>query len=680
MRRCGRISESRSQAMSGFELNMSGGGADSAPGPLSIPAMLTQVAAAILIAAAAVHPGDDFFAFANSEWLEATEVPAGSKRWTARNEINDLTRQQVERLVDGTASAPPGSEARKVADFRAAWLNESAIDARGIAPLRPMLERIDGVQDKTALVQLLGSGMRADVDPINWGVYDSASLLGLSVEAGNRGEETYVAFLLQGGLGLPSRVYLDSSGFMQEARARYQAHIARVFDLVGLDRTAQRAAAVMALETDIARSHATPEASGDDRNANNLWTREDLDRRAPGMDWSVFFMAAGLSKQQDFVVWQPGAIEGAAKLIDAVPLETWKDYLRFRAIDVDAELLPRAFARPAAPDSPQATRAERATQMTHTAMSGLIGKLYAEQHFPAAQKERVRKIAKNVIAAFRERVGNVPWLTPESRKQALAKLDVVYFGVGYPEKWPDYSSVSIDAADAWGNQQRLARWNYQNALAKIGQRADHTEWWMPPHQSGAILLFQQNAYNLAAALLQPPKFDAAASDAAMYGAIGAIVGHEVSHFVDTLGADYDARGAKLRWWTAQDLAQYESATGPLVRQFESYEPLPGVRVDGKRTLVENTADLAGLSAAFDAYRRDLGAKREQDREFFIGFARSWRAKYRDEGLRDLLAKDGHAPENCRIATVRNLDAWYEAFDVRPGHRLYLEPKQRVRVW
>jgi putative endopeptidase len=694
MRRRSSISESTLLAMSIFEPKMSGRRDHRARRPLSIEAMLARIALTALCVAtleagvsATVHPGDDFFAFANGAWLDTTAIPAGSPRWTARNEINTLARAQVDRIVEESAAAPRGSEARKVAAFRAAWLDENAIDARGMAPLRPMLERIGGVRDKAALTRLLGSGMRADVDPINWGLYDSASLLGLAVESGNHGETDYVAFLLQGGLGLPGRDhYLDSSDFMQEARVRYQAHIARVFDLVGLDRTAQRAAAVMALETAIARSHATSVASGDDRNAANLWSREDFARRAPGMDWEAFFTAAGLSEQRTFVVWQPGAVEGAAKLVATVTLDTWKDYLRLRVIDVDAEVLPRAFARPASPESAQPPRAQRAMQVTQTAMSGVIGRLYAEKHFPAAQKERVRAIAQNVIAAFRERVEKVSWLTPESRRQALAKLDVVYFGVGYPERWPDYSSLVIDPADAWGNRQRLAQWSYRQALSKIGQRADHTDWWLPPQQPGAILLFQQNAYNFAAALLQPPKYDPTASDAAMYGAIGAIVGHEVSHFVDTLGADYDARGAKVHWWTAQDVAQYEIVTEPLVQQFEGYQPLPGVRVDGKRTRVENVADLAGLSAAFDAYRRALGSDdgtqlvHQRDREFFIAFARAWRAKYRDEGLRDLLEKDGHAPESLRVATVRNLDAWYEAFGVLPRHRLYLDPRLRVRIW
>lgn len=658
------------------------------------------LAAALLCAAAAiapakavaeggvdesVHPGDDFFAYANGAWLKATEIPAGIARWTARNEISDLTRRQVAQLIDDAAAAPAESDARKVADFRAAYLNESAIEASGLTPLKPMLDRIDALRDKTALTRLLGSELRADVDPLNWGVHDSAHLLGLSVEHGNHGERNYVAFLTQGGLSLVERQhYLDSSPDALAIRARHQSRIARVLDLAGFDRAAQRAEAALALETAIAQSHATREASSDERNADNLWTRADFARRAPGMDWSVFFAAAGLSKQDSFVVWQPTAIEGAAKLVASHSLAAWQDYLRFRTIDLFAEALPRGFSEhPPVP----VPRAQRALEVTQQAMSGAIGRVYAERHFPADQKARVQAIAGNVIAAFRLRVDGVSWLSAAGKVQALAKLRVLYFGVGYPEAWPNYSTLVVTPVDAVGNLRRVADWNYRDALARVGQRADRTDWSMAPQNSGAVLLFHRNAYNFSAALLQPPKFDPAASDAANYGAIGAIIGHEVSHFVDTLGADYDDAGRKIRWWTAADMANYQVAVEPLVRQFASYRPFPDLAVDGTKTLVENVADLAGLAAAFDAHRGALGAKandkayvRQQDREFFIGFARSWRGKQREDALRSYVATDNHAPERYRIATVRNLDAWYEAFDVQPGHRLYLEPKTRVRIW
>jgi len=299
----------------------------------------------------------------------------------------------------------------------------------------------------------------------------------------------------------------------------------------------------------------------------------------------------------------------------------------------------------------------------------------------------VQAILDDVRSAFGRRVAAVPWMSAQTQRVALSKLQAMYFGVGYPEQWPDNSTLRIDAHDAVGNLQRVEASKLRTAVAKLGRPVDRREWVIAPQSPMAVLNFQLNSYNFAAALLQPPKFDPAASDAANYGAIGAIFAHEISHFVDTLGADYDARGATRLWWTDEDKARYERAAQALIDQFSAYRPLPDLSVDGKLTSTENIADLGGLATAFDAYRHALGGRaadadalRKQDRQFFIGFARSWRAKLRDETLRAELKTDGHAPERHRIATVRNIDAWYEAFDVQPGQQLYLAPESRVRIW
>jgi putative endopeptidase len=649
-----------------------------------------------------VRPGDDFFAWANGAWLATTEIPPGKERVTARTEIDELTRRQVAQLLEDANAAPAGTTARKVADFRAAYLDEAAIERHGLSPLAPALARIEGVTDRTSLVRLLGEGLRADVDPLNWGVYGSSHLFGLSVEIGNHGEPDYVAYLLQGGLGLPDREsYLGTEPRLQALRSRYEDYIGRLLALsaVGLATgITERAAAVLALETAIAQCHAPRAESANDRNADNLWTRADFARRAPGIDWSAFFAAAGVVGQQNWVVWQPGAVEGAAKLVAAQPLAAWKDYLRFRELDRNADLLPKAFAQAGLAmreavqatggEPPRSSRAERAQAATLEALRDEVGTLYSDRHFPAAAKTRVEAMVTDVVASFRRRVEAAAWMSPATRAIALMKLDRLEFGIGYPALRPDDSALSVDPADAVGNFARVAARDYHRSVARLGRPVERSDWWIAPHRVGAVLLFQQNAYNFPAALLQAPKFDPTASDAMNYGAIGAIVGHEVSHFVDTLGADYDASGAFRRWWTPADLAGYESATAPLVEQFSAYRPFPDLAVDGKRTLSENLADLGGLAAAFDAHRRQLGARatdralvRRLDREFFIGFARAWRSKLDPDALRTQVnSNDTHAPETYRIATVRNLDAWYEAFDVQPEDRLYLAPERRVRVW
>ncbi len=648
---------------------------------------------------AGIRPGDDFFAYANGGWLKATDMPAGQQRWGARSEISETTRQRVVKLLADAGAAPLGSRERKLADFHAAYLNEAGIEAKGLAPLQPLFDRIDRVQDKAALARLLGRGLRADVDPLNAGVYRSSHVLGLAVQAGIDGGKHHAAFLLQGGLGLPDREhYASAEPGMQALRTRYLAYIGRMLTLAGLRRAAPRAQAVMALETAIAHSHATREASADDRNADNVWTRTELVRQAPGIDWQAFFAAAGLARQPEFVAWQPGAVKGVAALVAAQPLQAWKDYLRFHALHHHADVLPRAFAEQAlalraaaaGPSSAPGARAQRALDATQSALRDTLGRMYVQRHFPAEQKARVQTIAANVITAFGQRLEAVTWMAPATKTLALAKLNSVNFGIGYPDRWPeagpDDSDVVMDPADALGNLQRIEDRNYRQALARLGQRVDKSAWSIAAQHPGAVLLFHRNAYNFAAALLQPPKFDPAASDAANYGAIGAIVGHELSHFVDTLGAEYEADGRMRRWWTAEDLSRYQASTDALVKQFSGYQVSADLSVDGKLTLTENLADLGGLAAAFDAYRRMLGKAvdneelRRRDRQFFIGFARAWRSKSSEQALRAQIATDHHAPDRYRIATVRNIDAWYEAFDVQPGQRLYLEPKARVRIW
>ncbi len=638
-----------------------------------------------------ISPGDDFFAYANGEWLDETGIPHGLLRFGARNEINATTQRQVADVIETAVARRSDETERKVADFYSAWLDEDTIEARGKSPLTGLLEDIDKIRDRTTLAKWLGSNLPACPDPLTAGVYDSEQLFGLSVGYGIHGETRPAAYLVQGGLGLSAREpYLADAAPMREQRSRYQTYIARLLELAGFESATERAAAVLALEIEIARSHATAEASAQDQNADHRWTRADFATRAPGLNWPALFAAAGLSRQKDFVVWQPEAIRGAAALAKSTPISVWQDYLRFHLVDRYAAVLPRAFAGAALEfrdPTHTGTRAHSAIEATHRVMPWAVGRLYVQAYFSSEEKAQVRAILANVLDAFRRHIDAAPWMTAASKTVALAKLDTLYFGVGYPDKWPDDSRLAIDRSDALGNLRHIAEWNYRNTLAKLDRPLDRFEWSITPQSAGATLNFLQNSYNFSAGLLQPPKFDPNASEAANYGAIGAILGHEISHFVDTLGADYDARGASLRWWTPADKQQYDAVARALELQFGTYRPFPDVPIDGHLTSSENVADLGGLVAAFDAYRRLSGSRavdrdnlRQQDRQFFIGFARAWRAKFTSEGLRTQSLENDHAPEMFRVATVRNLDAWYEAFDVRPGQNLYLEPQARVRIW
>ena len=402
-------------------------------------------------------------------------------------------------------------------------------------------------------------------------------MLGLSVEHSIHGEKTYGAFLVQGGLGLGDRdQYLSQDSGAVTQRSRYQQYITRMLMLAGFDHADQRATSVLALETAIAETQATLKTSAADRNADNQWSRADFAREAPGIDWGAFFEAAGLGQQQMVVAWQPTAVKGVAALVASQPLDSWKDYLRFHLIHDYADVLPRAFAEAAAGmRGDQRPRDQLALASTQSAMADAIGQLYATRYFSAAQKTRVNRIIKSVAAAFREHVADAAWLSPTSRLVALAKIDRLYVGIGYPDAWEDWSDLRVDSTDAFGNAQRIADRQYRHAVARLDKPYDAHEWVLPPQTVGAVLIFQQNAYTFAAALLQPPKYDSTASDAATYGAIGAIIGHDMSHFVDVLGADYEPDGRMRRWWTADDSARFEAAAEPIVRQFSAYQPLPG---------------------------------------------------------------------------------------------------------
>ena len=637
---------------------------------------------------AAVAPGDDFFAYANAEWLGSTAIPADKQRWSAANEIAAVAGRQLAAVIHDASN-------RKVRDFYAAYVDEAGIEQRGLAPIATLLEEIGELPDKSALSRWLGANLRADVDPLNLGVYDSQNLFGLAACFGIHGQRSNFAYLTQGGLALGDRdAYLDDTPAGTALRAKYREYVARLLEAVGQDRPAQRADAVLALETALARAHATEAESSKDGNADNAWPRGQFLLDAPGIDWNAFFSAAGLSRQQEIVAWQPSAIKATAALVASQPLEAWQDYLRFHLAHRYADVLPRPIAQAArdfraaqGSKAASATREELAVDATNRAMPATVGRLYSERYFPPSSKARAQSILDHVVAALRKRLEASQWMTPATKRMAIAKLNVMRFEVGYPQPWIDDAKSPVDAHDPVGNLRRIDEWKYREALAKLRRDVDRREWVISPQWPGAVLNFQLNTYTFAAALLQPPKFDAGASEAAGYGATGAIFAHEVIHFVDTLGADYDAEGATHEWWSAEDKARYASATRPLVAQFSAYHPLPGAAVDGQRTLVENAADLGGLAVAFDAYRDAVGrhaadgeALRRMDREFFTAYARAWRGTIRDDALRAMLKGDIHAPERYRVATVRNLDAWYEAFDVKPGQRLYLEPKERVRVW
>jgi endothelin-converting enzyme/putative endopeptidase len=647
-------------------------------------------------ASATLRPGDDFFAYANGDWVSKTEIPADRSSWGAMGALAEETNQRIVKMIEDLASDKKLSgESRKVSDYYRAYMNESAIEGKGVTPLKPLLAKIDAIKDKAGLTRALGESIRADVDPLNNTDFFTENLFGMWVAQGLHDTTRHMPYILQGGLGMPDRAYyLDSSERMAGLRTKYQQHIAAMLKLADYSKTASdaeaRAAKVFALEVDIANSHASRADSADVLKADNTWTVKDFTDKAPGMDWKAFFKAAKLGDQQKFIVWHPSAVTGEAALVQKIDLATWKDYLAFHRINQMASVLPKAFAdqrfdfygKSLSGTPQQSLRWKRALGATNEAMDEAVGKIYVAKYFPAENKARLQEMVGNIVDAFAKRVDKLDWMAPATRAQAKEKLKTLYVGVGYPDKWKSYEGLKVVADDAFGNAVRADEFHTAQQIAKLHRKPDRTEWSMPPQLVNAVNLPLQNALNFPAAILQPPFFDPKASDAVNYGAIGAIIGHEISHSFDDQGAQFDAQGRLRDWWTKEDMEHFKQASGKLVAQYNGYKPFPDLAVNGQLTLSENLADLAGLAASYDAYKTAAGAKagEEGDRQFFIGYAHSWRNKAREAAERRGILTDGHAPPQYRTATVRNLDAWYKAFDVQPGQKLYLAPEERVRVW
>jgi putative endopeptidase len=643
-----------------------------------------------------VDPGDDFFRFANGGWFKAAQIPADRPSYGTFDLIAEKVGARTADLIKRAGKSANDAEARKIGDYYDAFMDETAIEKKGLNPIKAELAEIDHIADKSALAQVLGSQMRADVDPLNSTNFYTDRLFGIWVSPDFNNPTHNVAYLLQGGLGLPDRDnYLSTEKNDVELQAKYRAHIVTVLKLAQIADAEARAARIYELERLIATAHANRTDSEDVHKANNPWPVKDFPVKAPGLDWSTYFRAAGLSDQPMIIVWQPTGVTGISALVGNQPLEVWKEYLTFRVIDRWSGLLPKPF-----PDErfkfygtavngiPQQTdRWKRAVSNTSVALGDAVGKLYVKSFFPPEAKAKIQAMVKNIIAAFGRRIDSLTWMSPATRAKAKAKLDTLYVGVGYPEHWREYSGLKVLRDDPLGNAQRSDLLDYQWTLSKLRKPVDRAEWWMTPQTVNAVNLPIQNGLNFPAAILNPPFFDLTADAVQNYGSIGATIGHEISHSFDDQGSQFDAYGRLLNWWTPEDLAHFRASADRLAAQFDAYEPLPGMHVSGRLTLSENIADVAGLSVAYDAYRSASNGKSSpgpngftDDQRFFIAYAQSWRTKTRTEFLRVLLTTDGHAPDEFRADTVRNIDAWYKAFNIQPGRRLYLAPEARVRVW
>lgn len=637
-----------------------------------------------------IRPQDDLFRHVNEKWMARTEIPADKARWGSFTLLAEEAEQAVREIILESQSAPAGSEARKIGDLYTSFMNTEAIEVAGTAPLQPRFDQVAGIDSVASLLVTMGALERAGV----------GGFVGLFVDNDPGDPERYVVFFEQDGLGLPDESYYHQESF-GEIREAYRAHLERMFGLVGLGEAAQRAARVFELELEIANVHWNNVECRDSQKTYNLqpWStvreligsHHDLDawRAAIGIPEAAF---------AEVVVRQPSFISGVGSLLTEDRLDAWRDWLNWQVIRASASYLNDAvveanfdFYGRTLTGTPQLRdRWKRAVLLVEGGLGEAVGKIYVERHFKPEAKTAMDELVANLIEAYRESITNLDWMSAETRTRALDKLDKFTPKIGYPVKWRDYSTLEITADDLLANIAALAEFGFQREIGKIGKPIDRDEWFMTPQTINAYYNPGFNEIVFPAAILQPPFFDVDWDAAANYGAIGAVIGHEIGHGFDDQGSRYDGDGRLTDWWTEADREAFEARTGSLIDQYNALAPLqtPGNFVNGALTIGENIGDLGGLAIAWKAYLLSLagepapiidgltGAER-----FFLSWSQAWQLKARDEEVIRLLAIDPHSPSEFRCnQIVRNIDAFYEAFAVTESDALWLDPEQRVSIW
>lgn len=637
-----------------------------------------------------VRPQNDFYRYVNGRWLDAAQIPADKERITPSAQLNDVVRARLRELVEQAARSSEPAQ-RKVADFYASFTNEATAQRQGVKPLARELASIDAIDNRARLCAAFGElGQMWVTTPFTNSVLNDP----------DRPRE-YALFLYQSGLGLPARdYYLDDSSQFNDLRRAYLTYIATLLRLAGVSDASQTAAAVMALETRLAKAHWSAAESRDPGKTNNRVAIARLPDLTDQIDWRSYLQGAGNTGKIDTVIiGQTTYFVGLGELLRDTPLATWKAYLRYQLLAayapylgsefVDAEFALRGTALRGIKENPPRWR--RGLDLLDELLGEALGRLYVERYFRPSDKARLQEMAKHIVAALGDRIETAPWLGPSGKRAALDKLRTLKVKVAYPDRWHDYTALRIERDDLVGNVQRARSFEYRRNFAKLGGAMDREEWYITPQTVDAYGYPPLNDIVFPAGLMQPPFFDTGADDAANYGAIGATIGHELSHGFDDVGSQYGADGAflgKPGWFTAEERAQFDARGQVLVEQYAAIEALPGQRIDGRLTLGENIADNAGLALAYAGYHRSLNGKPAPvidgltgDQRFFMGWTQKWRAKVHEAETLRILKSDEHSPRWVRgSAPLRNQDAFYEAFDVHTGDSMYLSPDKRMTVW
>jgi putative endopeptidase len=634
-----------------------------------------------------VRPGDDFFRYANGHWLDTHEIPSDRPSWGSPEALQEDAQERVRGLIEALpAGAPVGSIEQKVGDFYRAYMDTEAINRAGLAPAQPVLDAIAAARTHAELLRLMGKADFGLLAPMQ-----------LGIGADEKNPDRYVVSIAQSGLGLPDRdYYLKSEGVYADVRAKYQAHIERLLALAGDADSSSEAASIVQLETQIAAVQ-WPAAKRRDRDLTyNLRTHSELNDLAPGFAWQEVLGAAGIDNQSNYVVREVDAIAASAVLFNEVPVERWQSYLRYHYLVAVANVLPKPiddesfdfYGRILNGQKEQRERWKRAVSAVNVSLGEAVGQLYVAHYFPPAARAQAIALVENLRAAYGERIRELPWMSASTKKVALQKLATFRPKIGYPVRWRDYATLEIRPNDAFGNAERAAAFEWRRKVLRINLPTDRDEWVMTPQTVNAYYDSTFNEVVFPAAILQPPFFDPAADPAVNYGGIGGVIGHEMGHGFDDQGAKSDAQGVLRTWWQPEDEAAFKKLVDRLATQYDGFEALPGLHVNGRLTLGENIGDLGGLTVSYSAYHLSLHGRPAPvidgltgDQRFFLSQAQVYQSLYRDALLRRLVVSNPHSPPHFRVnGVVRNMDAWYAAFDVQPTDRLYLAPAERVRIW
>jgi len=638
----------------------------------------------------AVRPQDDLYQAVDGAWLKKTEIPADKSNYGAFTKLTDDAEAQLRGIIEAAADKTgkvPGTDEQKVGDLYASFMDEKTADVKGVHPVKPELDRVDALKNKKDIAALMAHLQRIGISvPVVGGVHQDA-----------KDPTQYTIDFYQAGLGLPDRdYYLQDDAKFKDIRAKYLTHIDSLYRLAALPNGKAAARKILALETELARVQWSKVEARDAVKAYNPYAVNQLSTLAPNFAWTTFVREVGAGSQQKVVVSQPSYLKGFGKLLDRTPLETWKAYFRWRVLSDAAPYLDQHFAAESfafnggvlngiKQDRP---RWKRGVALVEGALGESVGKIYVAQYFPPEAKQRMDALVQNLLAAYKQSIDGLDWMGPETRKAAQEKLAKFTPKIGYPNKWRDYSALTVKADDLLGNVYRANEFAYQRDINKLGQPIDRDEWLMTPQTVNAYYNPEMNEIVFPAAILQPPFFNLQADDAVNYGGIGAVIGHEISHGFDDQGSHYDGDGMLRDWWTAEDRKNFEARTQALIEQYNQYEPVKGYKVNGAFTIGENIADLAGMTIAYKAYRLSLNGKEAPvidgltgDQRFFMGWAQVWRRKYREDNLISRIKTDPHSPSEYRCnGVVTNLPGYYEAFGVKEGDKLYKSPDQRIKLW